>query len=117
MPKVLRPAFRDRRRLLPKLSLCAWKAPSPFLRAYTGGDALPAAIVLIQTAGEFLNWHPYLHVLTATGAFRADGSFAPSPYFDATTLREVFEVELTSAESTAGPPKSETAWLKERRKS
>ena len=31
--------------------------------------------------------------------------------------REVFEIELTSAESTAGPPKSETAWLKERRKS
>jgi hypothetical protein len=29
----------------------------------------------------------------------------------------VFEIELTSAESTAGPPKSETAWLKERRKS
>ena len=29
----------------------------------------------------------------------------------------MFEVELTSAESTAGPPKSETAWLKERRKS
>ena len=31
--------------------------------------------------------------------------------------REVFEIELTSAESTTGPPKSETAWLKERRKS
>jgi len=29
----------------------------------------------------------------------------------------VFEIELTSAESTAGPSKSETAWLKERRKS
>lgn len=29
----------------------------------------------------------------------------------------MFEIELTSAESTAGPPKSETAWLKERRKS
>ena len=29
----------------------------------------------------------------------------------------MFEIELTSAESTAGPPKPETAWLKERRKS
>jgi hypothetical protein len=94
LPKVLRPAFRYRRRLLPKLSLCAWKALSTFLRADTGGDALPAAIVLIQTAGEFLNWHPHLHVLTATGAFRADGSFAPSPYFDATTLRELFQAEV-----------------------
>jgi len=49
---------------------------------------------LIQTAGEFLNWHPHLHVLTATGAFREDGSFAPSPYFDATTLRELFQTEV-----------------------
>jgi len=33
-------------------------------------------------------------VLTATGAFREDGSFAPSPYFDATTLRELFQTEF-----------------------
>lgn len=28
LPKVLRPAFRNRRRLLPKLAQCAWKALS-----------------------------------------------------------------------------------------
>jgi hypothetical protein len=60
LPKVLRPAFRYRQRLLHKLSLCAWKALSSFLREDTGGDALPAAIVFIQTAGEILNWHPHL---------------------------------------------------------
>jgi hypothetical protein len=43
--------------------LCAWKALSSFLREDTGGDALPAAIISIQTAGEFLNWHLHLHVL------------------------------------------------------
>jgi hypothetical protein len=63
LPKVLRPAFRYRRRLLPKLALCAWKDLSSFLREDTGGNALPAAIVSIQTAGEFLNRHPHLHVL------------------------------------------------------
>jgi len=26
---------------------------------------------------EFLNWHPHLHVLTATGAFRADVVIQP----------------------------------------
>jgi hypothetical protein len=52
---------------------CAWKALSSFLRDDTGGDALPAAIISIQTAGEFLNWHPHLHVLAPAGAFRADG--------------------------------------------
>ena len=73
LPKVLRPAFRYRRRLLPKLALCAWKALSSFLREDTGGNALPAAIVSIQTAGEFLNWHPHLHVLAPAGAFRRPG--------------------------------------------
>ena len=77
LPKVLRPAFRYRRRLLPKLALCAWKALSTFLRKDTGGDALAAAIVSIQTAGEFLNWHPHLHVLAPAGAFRADGERPP----------------------------------------
>ena len=61
---------------LPKLALCAWKALSAFLREDTGGDALPAAIVSIQTAGEFLNWHPDLHVLVPAGAFRHRGCAA-----------------------------------------
>ncbi|TFH30873.1 MAG: hypothetical protein E4G97_05045 [Deltaproteobacteria bacterium] len=80
LPKVLRPAFRYRRRLLPKLALCAWKALSSFLREDTGGDALPAAIVSIQTAG----------------AFRTDGSFIPSPVFDAAVLRGLFQANVLS---------------------
>jgi hypothetical protein len=96
LPKVLRPAFRYRRRLLPKLALCAWKALSSFLREDTRGDALPAAIVSIQTAGEFLNWHPHLHVLAPAGAFRTDGSFIPSPVFDAAVLRGLFQANVLS---------------------
>ena len=94
LPKVLRPAFRHRRRLLPKLALCAWKALSSFLREDTGGDALPAAIVSIQTAGEFLNWHPHLHVLAPAGSFRADGSFAHSPVFAAAVLQDLFQANV-----------------------
>jgi hypothetical protein len=55
---------------------------SAFLRDDTGQDTLPATIVSIQTAGEFLNWHPHLHVLAPAGAFRTDGSFVHSPVFD-----------------------------------
>ena len=32
-----------------------------YIRANTVVIGLPAAIVSIQTAGEFLNWHPHLH--------------------------------------------------------
>ncbi|MDH3383480.1 MAG: hypothetical protein OEM42_05395, partial [Deltaproteobacteria bacterium] len=52
LPKVLRPAFPHRRRLLPELALCVWKALSAFLREDTGNNTLPAAIVSIQTAGD-----------------------------------------------------------------
>jgi hypothetical protein len=76
-----------RRRLLPKLAVRAWKTLTSFLSEDTGGNALPAAIVSLQTAGEFLNWHPHLHVLAPAGAFRTDGSFIPSPVFDAAGLR------------------------------
>ncbi|MDH3238382.1 MAG: transposase zinc-binding domain-containing protein, partial [Deltaproteobacteria bacterium] len=94
LPKILRPSFRRRRQLLPKLTLCVWKALSAFLREDTGNDTLPAAIVSIQTAGEFLNWHPHLHVLAPAGAFRTDGSFARSPVFDAAILRDLFQANV-----------------------
>ena len=94
LPKVLRPAFRYRRKLLARLALCAWKAVAAFIRDDTGQDALPAAIVSIQTAGEFVNWHPHLHVLTIAGAFRFDGTFVPSATFDVATLRELFRADV-----------------------
>jgi hypothetical protein len=56
---------------------------------------VPAAIVSIQTAGEFLNWNPHLHVLAPAGAFRTDGSFARSLVFDAAVLRDLFQFFTT----------------------
>jgi hypothetical protein len=32
-----------------------------------GEREFPAAIVSIQPAGDFLNWHPHLHVLSLAG--------------------------------------------------
>ena len=94
LPKVLRPAFRYRRKLLARLALCAWKAVSAFIRDDTGQDALLAAIVSIQTAGEFLNWHPHLHILAPAGAFRRDGSFVHSPLFNPAVLRDLFQANV-----------------------
>jgi hypothetical protein len=76
-----------------KLALCAWKALSSFLREDTGGDALPAAIVSIQTAGEFLNWHPHLHVLAPAGSFRTNGCFVHSPV-DTVVRRGLFQADV-----------------------
>jgi hypothetical protein len=81
LPKVLRPAFRYRRKLLARLALCAWKAVYAFIRDDTGQDTLPAAIVSIQTAGEFLNWHPHLHVLTIAAGSLPSRSPCPTNSF------------------------------------
>jgi hypothetical protein len=73
-------------------ALCVWKALSAFIRNDMERDAFPAAIVSIQTAGEFLNWHPHLHVLAFAGIFRTDGCFVRSRPFDAAVLRNIFQV-------------------------
>ncbi|HJX15735.1 MAG TPA: transposase [Candidatus Deferrimicrobiaceae bacterium] len=48
----------------------------------------------MQTAGEFLNWHPHLHVLAPAGAFRTDGGFVHSPAFDTVVLRDLFQANV-----------------------
>lgn len=94
LPKALRSAFRYRRSLLPKLALCAWNTVAAYVRAETDPTALPAAIVSIQTAGDFLNWHPHLHVLAAAGAFTVEGDFLPASYFDVSALRDLFQAHV-----------------------
>jgi len=94
LPKALRSAFRHRRQLLPRLARCAWKAVAAFVRDVTGETALPASIVAMQTAGDFLNWHPHLHVLASAGAFLPDGRFIPVPVFDVSVLRELFQAQV-----------------------
>ncbi|MDA8180294.1 MAG: transposase [Deltaproteobacteria bacterium] len=43
-----------------------------------------------------MNWHPHLHVLAPAGTFRTDGSFIPSPVFDAAVLRGLFQANVLS---------------------
>ena len=68
LPKVLRPAFRYRRSLVPKRALCAGNARAANIRCCTVADALPGAIVSSRTAKEFLNRQPHLHDLATAGA-------------------------------------------------
>src|SRR5659263_182182 len=94
LPKALRSAFRHRRQLLPRRARCARKTVAAFVRDVTGETALPASIVAMQTSGDFLNWHPHLHVLASAGAFFPDGRFIPVPVFDVSVLRELFQAQV-----------------------
>ena len=56
LPKMLRPYFKFHRDLLPQLCLCAWESLREFFAASLSKNALPGAILTINTAGESLQW-------------------------------------------------------------
>ena len=100
IPKRLRLHTRFDRRLLGKLSSCAWTClKAEARRLLDRGDVTPGMIAAIQTHGELLHWHPHIHVLITCGAFTPEGDFLELPQFDQERLlaawqEAVFELYL-----------------------
>ena len=70
IPKRLRIYFLYDRKLLAKLSICAWKVMNAYLKSVVPhDDAVPGASIAIQTYGDFLNFNPHLHAITTDGYF------------------------------------------------
>ena len=64
------------RRLLAKLSQCAWKVLSRYLKqtvAYE--DAVPGAVIAVPSFSDFLGFNCHLHVIDTDGCFYGNGSF------------------------------------------
>ena len=92
IPKRLRVHTRFDRKLLGKLSSCAWNC----LKAEAGRllgreDVVPGMIAAIQTHGELLHWHPHLHVLVTCGAFTSTGEFLELKEFDLERLEAAWQ--------------------------
>jgi Putative transposase/Transposase zinc-binding domain len=94
IPKMFRIFFLYNRKLLTELSRCAWKAIRQYLEVCSPEGTLPAGILSIATAGDFLNWNPHIHGLVSSGIFHADGSFVPAGLFQENVLRELFEAHV-----------------------
>ncbi len=77
-----------------ELARCAWKSIQQYFEASTSKDALPAGILSIQTAGDFLNWNPHIHALIACAVFHPDGSFQPVPLLQSNIIQELFEANV-----------------------
>ena len=76
IPKRLRPYFMYDRKLLPKLSQCAWKVLSCYLKQGVSiEEAMPGAVIAVQTFGDFLNFNPHYHIIATDGCFDNDGIF------------------------------------------
>jgi len=74
---MFRILFLFHRELLGELARCAWKAIQQYFEASASKGLLPAGILSIQTAGDFLNWNLHIHALIACAVFHPDGSMEP----------------------------------------
>lgn len=65
VPKILRKLFLYHRKLLGKMSQCAAKSLTQFLRVIMGKKhGIPGIVIGIQTFG-----HPHMHAMIADGLF------------------------------------------------
>ena len=51
-------------------------------------------VVVIQTFGEYLNYHPHLHAIVADGLFSGNGSFYVMPEKDSKKLEQLFRLKV-----------------------
>jgi hypothetical protein len=95
IPKRLRIYFMFDRKLLTKLSRCAWKVLNLYLtHAIDNDDAKAGAAVAVQSFGDFQNFHPHLHVLATDGCFYNDDAFMVCPPPDTGELEKLFRYEV-----------------------
>ena len=78
IPKILRRYFPYDRKLLSDLSRCGWESLKKFFTVVVPEeDAVPGAVIAVQTFGDFLGFHPHLHILCTNGCFYDNGRFRP----------------------------------------
>jgi hypothetical protein len=95
IPKRLRVYFMTNRRLLSKLSQCAWKVLSTYLKAGVKyDDAVPGGVIAVQTFGDFQNFNPHLHIIATDGCFYGNGMFIKGPPPAANDLEDTFRREV-----------------------
>ena len=95
IPKILRRHFLYDRKLLSELSRCVWKTLKLYLKSFVPQkDAVPGAVIAIQTFGDFLGFNPHCHVLCTDGCFMGTGSFRVAPLFGRKDLGKIFRHQV-----------------------
>ena len=90
-PKMLRGIFRKRRHLLHLLFQTATKSLRDAFRARLGlPDGRIAAAAAVHTFGDYLVFHPHLHLFAADGLFDEEGRFHAMPDEALAPITELF---------------------------
>ena len=83
------------RKLLAKLSRCAWKVLSAYLKqSVPFDDAVPGAAIAVHTFGDFVQYNPHLHLIATDGCFSGGGTFGKGPEPVAKDLEELFRYQV-----------------------
>ena len=91
IPRVLRGIFRKRRHLLTHLFHIATSSLQHAFRAQLDlPDGRIGAVAAVHTFGDYLIFHPHLHILAADGLFTPDGTFHCMPAEDLAPAIELF---------------------------
>ncbi len=92
IPKILRRCFLYDRKLLSELSRYAWESLKLVLgAAVPEKDAVPGAVITIQTFGDFLGFNPHCHILATDGCFYGKGMFRVAPSLRPKDLKAILQ--------------------------
>ncbi|NBD37212.1 MAG: IS91 family transposase [Verrucomicrobia bacterium] len=95
IPKRLRKAFQYDRNLLTDFCQAAWLSLRDVIRNRLGTpNGQPGVIIAIQTFGDYLNFHPHLHILITDGAFVGHHTFHALPRTDWERVAELLQVRV-----------------------
>ena len=98
IPKPLRGIFRKRRKLLDLLFHEAIACLQDWFRTRLNlPDGQLAAIAGVQTFGDYLGFHPHLHVIAPSGLIDKDGTFHEMPVESVKPLEDLFRHRFLSA--------------------
>jgi hypothetical protein len=78
------------------LCLCAVRVLVKYLHTVTGLELMPGVVVVIQTFGDRINFHPHIHVLVTEGGTAPDGTFHCVSLFHDDIIRDLFTHEVFS---------------------
>jgi hypothetical protein len=65
-------------------------------------DPEPGAVIAVQTFRDFLNFNPHLHIIATDGCFARNGEFMLGTAPDASSLIDLFRLEVFRMLKKAG---------------
>ena len=84
------------------MAFLVFKRVRPTVQTVPEEDAVPGAVIAIQTFGDFLAFNPHYHVLVTDGCFYGNGIFRVAPSFKPKDLEVIFQHKVLKMPRSEG---------------